>query len=162
LIPLVFAAIVLGFCSASLAADAGKAGRPNVLVILTDDQRWDAMSCAGHPFMKTPNMDRIANEGARFTNMFVTTSLCSPSRASFWGGVYAHSQKFLNISPDSPTDLPSYPRRLLETGYETAYIGKWDMGEQIDDQRPGFDYWMSHKGQGNYFDNEFNINGKRQ
>jgi N-acetylglucosamine-6-sulfatase len=136
--------------------------RPNVLVILTDDQRWDAMRCAGHPFMKTPNMDRIANEGARFTNMFVTTSLCSPSRASLLSGLYAHSHKVINNFTDFPNDLPSYPRRLHEAGYETAYIGKWHMGEQIDDPRPGFDYWMSHKGQGNYFDNEFNINGKRQ
>jgi N-acetylglucosamine-6-sulfatase len=145
---------------ATAAADAP--ARPNVLVILTDDQRWDAMSCAGHPFMKTPNMDRIANEGARFRNMFVTTSLCSPSRASMLSGLYAHSHRVLNNFTDYPNDLPSYPRRLQEAGYQTAYIGKYHMGEQHDDPRPGFDYWMSHKGQGNYFDNEFNINGKRQ
>ena len=60
-----------------------RTNRPNVVVIMTDDQRWDCMSCEGHPFLETPNMDRIAKEGARFANMFVTTSLCSPSRASF-------------------------------------------------------------------------------
>lgn len=141
--------------------EVAAAERPNVLVILTDDQRWDAMSCAGHPWFKTPNLDRLAAEGARFTNAFVTTSLCSPSRASLLSGLYAHSHKVLNNFTDFPNDLPSYPRRLHQAGYETAYIGKWHMGEQSDDIRPGFDYWMSHKGQGNYFDNEFNINGQR-
>jgi N-acetylglucosamine-6-sulfatase len=143
-------------------AVAADAGRPNVVVILTDDQRWDCMSCAGHTFLKTPNMDRIAREGVRFTNMFVTTSLCSPSRASMLSGLYAHSHKVINNFTNYPNDLPSYPRRLHESGYETAYIGKYHMGQQSDDPRPGFDFWMSHKGQGNYFDNEFNINGKRQ
>ncbi len=136
--------------------------RPNVLVILTDDMRWDAMSCVGHPFFKTPNLDRLAAEGARFANMFVTTSLCSPSRASLLSGRYARAHGVLNNFTEYPGDLPSYPRRLKEAGYETAYIGKWHMGEDNDEQRPGFDYWMSHRGQGNYFDNEFNINGTRQ
>jgi arylsulfatase A-like enzyme len=141
---------------------AAEPDRPNVLVIITDDQRWDAMSCAGHPFLKTPNIDRLAHEGVRFTNAFVTTSLCSPSRASMLSGLYAHRHGVLNNFTDYPNHLPSYPRRLHELGYETAYIGKWHMGEQEDQPRPGFDFWMSHRGQGNYFDNEFNINGQRQ
>jgi arylsulfatase A-like enzyme len=147
------------FTESALAADDA---RPNVIVILTDDQRHDAMSCAGHPFLKTPNMDRLANEGTRFVNAFVTTSLCSPSRASLLSGVYAHTHKVLNNFTDFPNELPNYPRRLHEAGYVTAYIGKWHMGEQNDGVRPGFDHWMSHKGQGNYFDNEFNIDGKHQ
>ena len=61
-----------------------------------------------------------------------------------------------------PGQLPSYPQRLHDAGYKTAYIGKWHMGEGNDEQRPGFDYWASHKGQGQYYDTEFNINGKRQ
>ena len=137
--------------------------RPNVVVVMTDDQRWDCMSCVpGYDFLKTPNMDRIAAEGARFANMFVTTSLCSPSRASFLSGLYAHTHGVVDNFTDYPTDLPSYPRRLQEAGYETAYIGKWHMGEQSDERRPGFDYWVTHKGQGKYFDNTFNINGNRQ
>lgn len=151
--------------AASLAlgpALARRDRRPNVVFILTDDQRWDGMSCAGHPFLKTPNMDRIANEGVRFANMFVTTSLCSPSRASYLSGVYAHTHKVIDNFTDYPAALPSYHGRLHETGYETAYIGKWHMGEQSDERRPGFDYWASHKGQGTYFDNTFNINGKRE
>lgn len=135
--------------------------RPNVVFIITDDQRYDDLSCEGHPFLETPNLDRIAAEGARFTNMFVTTSLCSPSRASFMSGLYAHAHGVINNFTDFPEDLPSFPRRLQRNGYETAYIGKWHMGEEDDSPRPGFDYWASHRGQGNYFDNEFNINGRR-
>jgi len=117
-----------------------RTNRPNVVVIMTDDQRWDCMSCEGHPFLETPNMDRIAEEGARFANMFVTTSLCSPSRASFLSGLYAHTHKVTNNFTDYPADLPSYPLNLQQSGYETAYIGKWHMGEQSDERRPGFDY----------------------
>jgi N-acetylglucosamine-6-sulfatase len=141
---------------------ARRDARPNVLLILTDDQRWDCMSCAGHPILKTPHMDRIAAEGVRFANAFCTTSLCSPSRASFLSGLYAHSHGVSNNFTDYPVSLPSYPRALQAAGYETAYIGKWHMGEQSDERRPGFDYWASHKGQGTYNDTTFNINGQRQ
>jgi N-acetylglucosamine-6-sulfatase len=133
-----------------------------VVVIFTDDQRWDALSGAGHPFLKTPNLDRLAREGARFMNAFCTTSLCSPSRASMLSGLYAHAHGVLDNFTDFPDALPSYPKRLKEEGYETAYIGKWHMGEANDAPRPGFDFWMSHKGQGNYFDTAFNINGTRE
>ena len=135
--------------------------RPNVVFVLTDDQRWDQLGCEGHPFLKTPNCDRLAAEGARFANMFVTTSLCSPSRASFLSGLYAHSHGVVNNFTDYPVDLPSFPRTLQAAGYETAYIGKWHMGEQSDEKRPGFDYWITHKGQGDYYDTQFNINGRR-
>jgi arylsulfatase A-like enzyme len=140
------------------------AGRPNVVVILTDDQRWDCLGCADEAYLgiRTPNLDRLATEGARFRNMFVTTSLCSPSRASFLSGLYAHTHKVINNFTDFPADLPSYPRQLKAAGYETAYIGKFHMGEQSDERRPGFDYWVTHKGQGQYYDNVFNINGRRE
>ncbi len=94
--------------------------------------------------------------------MFVTTSLCSPSRASFLSGLYAHSHGVVNNFTDYPADLPSFPRALQTAGYETAYIGKWHMGEQSDAKRPGFDYWVTHKGQGKYYDTEFNVNGRRE
>ncbi len=143
-------------------ATAVGASQPNVVVILTDDQRWDALSCAGHPVLKTPNLDRLAAEGARFANVFVTTSLCSPSRASLLSGLYGHRHGVLNNFTEYPDALPSYPKQLRAAGYETAYFGKWHMGETNDAPRSGFDFWMSHRGQGNYFDTEWNINGQRQ
>ncbi|MCX7047712.1 MAG: sulfatase [Candidatus Sumerlaeota bacterium] len=148
---------------ANAAEAAGTARRkPNVVFILTDDMRWDCMSCAGNPFLKTPNLDRIASEGARFANYFVTTSLCSPSRASMLSGLYAHSHHVIDNFTEYPTSFVSFPMRLHDEGYETAYIGKWHMGEDNDEKRPGFDYWASHKGQGDYSDTPFNINGKRE
>jgi N-acetylglucosamine-6-sulfatase len=141
-------------CCCSLAAV-----RPNVVLIITDDQRWDAMSCAGNPYLKTPNIDRIANEGVRFKNTFCTTALCSPSRASMLSGLYAHSHGVVNNFTEFPTNLASFPKRLQEIGYTTAYIGKWHMGEDNDEKRVGFDYWASHKGQGKYYGTEFNVNG---
>jgi N-acetylglucosamine-6-sulfatase len=137
--------------------------RPNVVFILTDDQRWDCLSCAAKPYlgMKTPNLDRLAAEGAIFRNAFCTTSLCSPSRASMLSGLYAHSHKVINNFTDFPADMPSYPRQLKAAGYDTAYVGKFHMGEQSDEKRPGFDYWVSHTGQGQYYDTAFNVNGQR-
>jgi len=155
-----FLAIVVAGLSPLL--QAAPPARPNVVFILTDDQRWDHMSCAGHPFLKTPNLDRLAAEGARFANAFVTTSLCSPSRASYLSGLYAHSHGVIDNFTDYPRALASLPRRLQEAGYQTAYIGKWHMGEQSDEKRPGFDYWVSHKGQGEYYDTTFNVNGDRR
>jgi arylsulfatase A-like enzyme len=148
---------------AALAACRRQSRRqPNVVFILTDDQRWDCMSCAGHPYLKTPNMDRIANEGVRFANAFVTDSLCSPSRASFLSGLYAHQHGVRNNFTDYPANLPSYPKALKDAGYTTAYVGKWHMGENNDEHRSGFDYWASHKGQGQYYGTEWNVDGTRQ
>jgi len=141
------------------SADA--APRPNVLFVLSDDYRWDYWRCLGHPLAKTPHLDRLAAEGARFANCFATTSLCSPSRASMISGLYAHAHGVVNNFTDYPSQLPSFPRLLQAAGYDTAYIGKWHMNENSDDPRPGFNYWASHKGQGQYYDTPFNINGRR-
>lgn len=139
-----------------------QAKRPNVILVITDDQRWDCLSCAGHPHLKTPHLDRLAREGIHFKNAFCTTSLCSPSRASILSGLYAHRHGVTNNFTDYPANLPSLHQQLRSAGYVTAYIGKWHMGEDNDEPRPGFDHWVSHKGQGKYFDTEFNINGRRQ
>jgi N-acetylglucosamine-6-sulfatase len=158
-----FAALgVLGLLQGCAGMPEGEEVRPDVVFVLTDDQRWDAMSCAGHPYLRTPHLDRLAEEGARFSHMFVTTSLCSPSRASYLSGLYPFAHGVLNNFTDYPKDLPSFPRRLQEAGYETAYIGKWHMGEDDDRKRPGFDYWVSHKGQGSYVDTTFNVDGERR
>lgn len=156
--------VLVGWASSftAMAQEVEQPKRPNVLFILTDDQRFDYLGCEGHPYLKTPNIDRLANEGARFANAFVTTSLCSPSRASFLSGLYAHGHGVVNNFTDYPADLASFPRTLQENGYETAYIGKWHMGEDSDERRPGFDYWITHKGQGLYNDTTFNVNGQRK
>jgi len=156
--------IVIGVLAQALpasAADAAAPRRPNVVFILTDDLRWDYLSCAGNTFLQTPQIDRVAREGARFDNMFCTTSLCSPSRASILSGLYAHRHGVINNFTDYPAALRSFPQQLQSAGYATAYIGKWHMNENSDDPRPGFDYWASHKGQGQYRDTPFNINGQR-
>ncbi len=143
----------------SLRAAETAAKKPNVLFILCDDIRWNAMSCAGHPTLKTPNIDRIAREGVRFANMFCTTSLCSPSRASILTGLYAHAHGVTNNFTELPTAHPHWAQRLHDEGYHTAYLGKWHMGEDNDAPRPGFDYFSTHKGQGKYFDTQWNLNG---
>ncbi len=146
--------------TAPLAA-CSRSRQPNVVFVLSDDLRWDCMSVAGHPFVKTPHIDRLANEGIRFSNAFCTSSLCSPSRASFLSGLYAHGHQVINNFTEFPSNIPSYPQRLHDAGYQTAYIGKWHMGEGNDEKRPGFDFWASHKGQGQYYDTTFNVDGHR-
>ncbi len=149
--------------SGLLAARPARAadGRPNVLFILTDDQRYDAMSCVGYPdWLRTPNMDRIRHEGALFSNAFVTISLCSPSRACFLTGCYAHTHGVrTNETNDPDPALPTFPRVLQQAGYDTGFIGKWHMAPKAD-PRPGFDYWLSFLGQGRYEDPPLNENGR--
>ena len=134
--------------------------KPNIIFILTDDQRHDAMSCAGHPWLKTPNMDRLAKEGVLFRNAFVTTSLCSPSRGSFLTGCYAHTHEvFRNTGKDPNPSYPTFPQLLQRGGYETAFIGKWHMSKQ-DSPRPGYEHWVSFSGQGRYGNNKLNVDGQ--
>ena len=138
--------------------------RPNVVFIITDDQRWDSLPSTGNKFINVPNIERISKEGINLKNFFVTTPLCSPSRASFLTGMYASKHKIFNndklgLDVISHT-LVTFPRQLREAGYETAFIGKWHMGLD-DSRRPGFDSWISFKGQGIYVDGVLNNNGSR-
>lgn len=137
--------------------------RYNVIYILSDDHRYDFMSFMGKPkFLQTPNMDRMAREGAHLQNAFVTTSLCSPSRASILTGLYSHKHKVVdNNSPVSP-DLTFFPQYLQAAGYRTAFMGKWHMGHSSDEPRPGFDRWVSFRGQGVYYNPSLNIDGERK
>ena len=139
--------------------------RPNFLFVLIDDQPYDAIESSGrYPFLKTPNMSRLEQEGATFSNFFVTQSICSPSRASFLTGTYPHihgvNQNNRHVDPDWETYQP-YNALLQNDGYQTAHIGKIHMAHYEGKKhiRPGFDYWYSFIGQGEYFDPMVNDNG---
>lgn len=135
---------------ASFSCHTRKKSRPNFVFFLTDDQRWDGMSCAGNTILKTPHMDRIAKEGVRFENMFVTTSLCGPSRASFLTGRYAHNHDVRRNGLALSLRHRTFPEMLKEAGYETAFVGKWhntDLG-----RGRHFDYQFGFRGQGRYYD----------
>lgn len=155
------ASAALAVLLALAAAASPQAARPNIVFILTDDQRWDALGVEGHPFLRTPNIDRIAREGAHFRNAFVTTPLCSPSRASFLTGQYVHTHRVNSNGDNGPLShqLVTFPRLLHDAGYETAYVGKWHMGND-DSPRPGFDRWVSFRGQGQYVDPVLNEDGR--
>ena len=146
--------------AARAAQPQRQAARPNVLFVLMDDMRWDHMGCAGHPVIRTPALDRLAREGARFSNAFVSLSLCSPSRASFLTGLYAQVHGVLgNRTPLDFSRLTTFPQRFQRAGYRTAMFGKWHMGVDMD-PKPGFDHWACFQGQGTYFNPKLNINGE--
>ena len=139
------------------------APRPNILMVVTDDQRWDAFSASGFggilSFMKTPNMDRLAHEGVHFRNTFVTTSLCSPSRASIMSGKYAHTHGVWRLRGDLPAGCRIFPGLLREAGYDTGFVGKWHLGVESEKPNPAFNYWAGFRDQGAYFDPLLNVNG---
>ncbi|MFQ5538556.1 MAG: sulfatase [Gemmatimonadota bacterium] len=127
--------------------------RPNVVVIVVDDLRWDEYGAAGHPFLRTPNIDRLAREGVVFSNAYNVTPLCSPNRASILTGQYVSKHGILdNVARDKASHrLRLFAQDLQKAGYETAHIGKWHMGNDPT-PRPGYDYWVSFPGQGKTFD----------
>ncbi len=149
----------------SLRLPAIEGARPrNVIFILVDDLRYDALGCMGHPFLKTPHIDSLASGGVNFRNAFVTTSLCSPSRASILTGQYMHRHRVVDNNAVDLGNTVFFPQYLQKIGYETAFLGKWHMGGDSDSPRPGFDHWVSFRGQGNYIaPNDrwmLNVNGK--
>src|SRR5688572_31042058 len=136
----------------------------NIIFILLDDQRYDAMGFLdSQPFIKTPNMDRIARGGAYLPSAYVTTALCSPSRASILTGQYAHRHRVVDNDSALPPGLTFFPQYLQKAGYETAFIGKWHMGGESDAPRPGFSHWVSFRGQGHYLPHQdgLNVNGRK-
>lgn len=144
----------------SRAEGAPKA--PNIIFILSDDHRWDHLGILGHPFLKTPNLDRLAREGVLFNNAFVTTSLCSPSRASFLTGNYPHTHGVMNnLTPWNPEN-ETYLDILGLAGYRTAFIGKWHMPGALP-ELPEVDHFITFTvqgGQGRYFNCPLIVDGK--
>ena len=141
-----------------------KATPRNIVLVLSDDHRYDFMGFMedAPAFLETPTMDRMAQEGAHLANAFVSTSLCSPSRASILTGRYMHHHKIVDNQRPAPKGTVFFPQYLQKSGYQTAFVGKWHMGHDHDEPRPGFDHWVSFKGQGTYFDPTLNSNGTRQ
>ncbi|MFT7644072.1 MAG: N-acetylglucosamine-6-sulfatase, partial [Pirellulaceae bacterium] len=142
-----------------------KAKPRNVVFILADDHRYDAMSFMGHQFAETPHLDSLAKNGVHLKNAFVTTSLCSPSRASILTGLYTFRHRVIDNNRLVPDGTLFFPQYLQKAGYATGFVGKWHMGGHHDNPRPGFDYWVSFKGQGNYLPPgpkyTINVNGER-
>lgn len=160
---------IIGGAVAGLPAAATLTRRaaapPNVLFIMTDDQRQDAMSAYGNPMLKTPNMDRIGAGGVRFTEAFVTNSLCAPSRASILTGQYSHAHGVITNGggpvyynqPGLRAEQPTFVHLLRAAGYHTALVGKWHLRSDPS----GFDQWAVFPGQGMYNDPEMIANGMR-
>lgn len=150
-------------CAEQKTTKSETAGNQNIIFILSDDHRYDFMGFMNKlPFLETPNMDRMAREGVHLKNAFVTTSLCSPSRASILTGQYTHRHGVVDNQSLVPEGTHFFPEFLQDAGYQTGFIGKWHMGEHKNDPRNGFDYWASFRGQGNYWNSTFNVNGEEE
>jgi len=136
------------------------ASRPNFIVILIDDLRFDEFGAGGHPYMETPHIDRLARQGAIFERAFHTTPICSPNRASIMTGQYASRHGIIdNVARDAMSHrLPNYHLALQKLGYETAHVGKWHMGND-GKPRPGYDRWVSFDGHGRLADPQLNVDG---
>ena len=171
--PRIFSVLIACLATAALLPSAAVSQKPraeqpapryNIIFILLDDQRYDAMGfLQGQSFLETPNMDVIARNGAYLPNAYVTTALCSPSRASILTGQYAHRHRVVDNDSPLPKGLTFFPQYLQRAGYDTAFIGKWHMGGPTDNPQPGFTHWISFKGQGHYLPHAdgLNVNGKK-
>jgi arylsulfatase A-like enzyme len=145
------AALATGMCAGARSAHAGLDSRPNIVVLVTDDQRWDSLSCMGTPVVQTPNLDRLAAEGVLFENNFCTTSICMSSRATILTGLHTRCHG-INDFRQPPSDAlyeRTYPVRLRAAGYRTGFVGKWGLGGPLPEDR--FDFFDGFSGQGKYF-----------
>ncbi len=138
------------FFLVAVAAQAQQ--KPNIVIIVSDDHAYQAISAYGSKLMQTPNIDRIANEGALFKKAYVTNSICGPSRAVILTGKYSHKNGFKdneNSRFDGSQD--SFIKQLNANGYQTAWIGKWHLVSQPQ----GFSFWQILPGQGSYYNPDF-------
>jgi N-acetylglucosamine-6-sulfatase len=155
---------LLAGMGAGLVPARAAANPRNVIFILTDDHRYDAMGfLKGQPWLRTPHLDSLARDGVHLKNAFVTTALCSPSRASILTGKYAHRHKIVDNNTPIPRGAAFFPQLLQKAGYATGFFGKWHMGNSSDDPQPGFSRWVSFLGQGSYLPekNGLNVDGRK-
>ena len=152
---LIFLGMIIFGCT---APEKGEAQKPNILFIMSDDHAYQAISAYGHGLNKTPNIARLAEEGAIFTRACVTNSICAPSRAVLLTG--KHSFKNGKVDNVQPFDWEqdNFPKLMQANGYQTAMIGKI----HLDGIPTGFDFSMVLKGQGHYYNPDFQVNGKMQ
>ena len=129
--------------------------RPNILFIMADDHASKAISAYGYGLNRTPNLDRIADEGMRLNHCYVTNSICTPSRASILTGTYNHVNGVTTLATPIDNRLPNVAKHLRQAGYQTAIFGKWHLGEGPGHEPTGFDDWAVVPGQGDYFDLAF-------
>ncbi|HEY3857274.1 MAG TPA: sulfatase [Verrucomicrobiae bacterium] len=149
-IPKLFFTLLLSFALFARAAE--NATRPNILFILSDDQRWNTLHCMGDTRIVTPNLDRLARDGVLFQNHFVTTSICCCSRASIFTGQYMRRHGITNFEKSFPPAqwAETYPALLRQHGYRTGFIGKFGVGndKSVNAMTNQFDYWRGVPGQG--------------
>lgn len=156
------AAVVCTGCTGVKKRTAGSGKRPNVVLVVSDDQRQDMLSCMGNEYVNTPNFDRLADEGMVFENAFCTSGVCSPSRSSFLTGKHPHQAGSPMIIWTNHTFLNNEKTiawYLNQQGYQTGHVGKWHLGKG-DMPKPGYDYWAGFKFLGHINDPVITINGK--
>ncbi|MGN7205578.1 sulfatase family protein [Pedobacter sp. SAFR-022] len=150
---LIFTALLLCFFL-DVSAQGGAEKRPNIVIIVSDDHAYQAISAYGAGLMQTPNIDRIAKSGARFDKAYVTNSICGPSRAVILTGKYSHKNGFKdNESSVFDGSQDSFIKQLGKNGYQTAWIGKW----HLESKPEGFNYWQVLPAQGDYYNPDFDM-----
>ena len=125
--------------------------RPNIIFIMSDDHAYQAISAYGSKLIETPNIDRLAQQGVRFDNSFVTNSICSPSRAVVMTGKFSHLNGVRDNVNVFDGKQQTFPKLLQKAGYQTAVVGKW----HLKSEPTGFDFWRVLPGQGNYYNPDF-------